>query len=1018
MKIVGFSIRRPVTVTMLFVAIAVFGGISYGRLALNLLPEISYPTLTIRTNYEGTAPAEVENLITETVENAVSVANNVIRVSSISKPEVSDVILEFSWRTNMDFAALDVREKLDVLQLPLDADKPILLRYDPSTDPIMRVSVSGSSDLSGIRYLSEEFVKSDLESIDGVAAVRISGGFEEEIHVELDEQKLASLGVSIQEVTTRLGQENINLTAGTLQEGESKYLVRTLNEFQDVEEINDVIVAQKNGVPIRLSDLGSAYSGYKERKVITRINGEESVEIAVFKAADANTVTAAAQVRTRLEELEQEYSGKRVPLNFQVVFDQSRFIEHSIDEVLNTAMIGGILAIIVLFLFLRSVKSTLIIALSIPLSIVATFFLMYGANISLNIMSLSGLALGIGMLVDNSIVVLEAIHRYQTQGHSPREAADLGASEVGHAVVASTLTTVCVFAPIVFVEGIAGQLFADQALTVTFSLVASLLVAIMLIPMLASLGQDGVENARIETPKKVREFFLVRPYSWFLAYALRQRLVFLAVALVLFAAALSLLAGLGSELIPEISQGEFFVDLQLPPGTPVEQTSLRIEEVEAVIRQEPDVERYYTIVGSGNQTGASAVEEREHIGQILVALGPGMLHEKETAVLEGLREGLRDIPAVDYKFSRPALFSFKQPIEVIVQGYNLQALKTYADRIRERLAQIPGLRDLKASTDGGNPEVQIHFDRQKLANYGLNINQAAGLLRNKIQGDIATELNEPDRKIDIRVRVLEEDRRSLFDLENLLLDVPNRSPVHLSTVADIVLEEGPTEIRRIGPQRVALISANLVDRDLQSAVDEIDQALQEFDLPPDMFAYVGGQSEERAVAFESMQFAILLAVFLVYLVMASQFESLVQPFIIMFAIPFALIGVALALYLTGLVLSVVVLIGGVILAGIVVNNSIVLIDFTNQLRGQGKDKFQAIQEACAVRLRPILMTTSTTVLGLIPMAVSLGEGSELRVPMAVTVIGGLMTSTLLTLALVPVLYTLLTREKVTMEKQA
>ena len=1018
MKIVGFSIRRPVTVTMLFVAIAVFGGISYGRLALNLLPEISYPTLTIRTNYEGTAPAEVENLITKTVENAVSVANNVIRVSSISKPEVSDVILEFSWRTNMDFAALDVREKLDVLQLPLDADKPILLRYDPSTDPIMRVSVSGSSDLSGIRYLSEEFVKSDLESIDGVAAVRISGGFEEEIHVELDEQKLASLGVSIQEVTTRLGQENINLTAGTLQEGESKYLVRTLNEFQDVEEINDVIVAQKNGVPIRLSDLGSAYSGYKERKVITRINGEESVEIAVFKAADANTVTAAAQVRTRLEELEQEYSGKRVPLNFQVVFDQSRFIEHSIDEVLNTAMIGGILAIIVLFLFLRSVKSTLIIALSIPLSIVATFFLMYGANISLNIMSLSGLALGIGMLVDNSIVVLEAIHRYQTQGHSPREAADLGASEVGHAVVASTLTTVCVFAPIVFVEGIAGQLFADQALTVTFSLVASLLVAIMLIPMLASLGQDGVENARIETPKKVREFFLVRPYSRFLAYALRQRLVFLAVALVLFAAALSLLAGLGSELIPEISQGEFFVDLQLPPGTPVEQTSRRIEEVEAVIRQEPDVERYYTIVGSGNQTGASAVEEREHIGQILVALGPGMLHEKETAVLEGLREGLRDIPAVDYKFSRPALFSFKQPIEVIVQGYNLQALKTYADRIRERLAQIPGLRDLKASTDGGNPEVQIHFDRQKLANYGLNIKQAAGLLRNKVQGDIATELNEPDRKIDIRVRVLEEDRRSLFDLENLLLDVPNRSPVHLSTVADIVLEEGPTEIRRIGPQRVALISANLVDRDLQSAVDEIDQALQEFDLPPDMFTYVGGQSEERAVAFESMQFAILLAVFLVYLVMASQFESLVQPFIIMFAIPFALIGVALALYLTGLVLSVVVLIGGVILAGIVVNNSIVLIDFTNQLRGQGKDKFQAIQEACAVRLRPILMTTSTTVLGLIPMAVSLGEGSELRVPMAVTVIGGLMTSTLLTLALVPVLYTLVTREKVTMEKQA
>jgi HAE1 family hydrophobic/amphiphilic exporter-1 len=388
-----------------------------------------------------------------------------------------------------------------------------------------------------------------------------------------------------------------------------------------------------------------------------------------------------------------------------------------------------------------------------------------------------------------------------------------------------------------------------------------------------------------------------------------------------------------------------------------------------------------------------------------------MLREKETEVLEGLRGAFQSLPAVDYKFSRPALFSFKTPIEVIIQGYNLTALKTYADRIRERLARIQGLRDLKASTDGGNPEVQIHFDRQKLANYGLTISQAAGLLRTKVQGDIATEFNELDRKIDIRVRVMEKDRRSLFDLENLVIDAPNGAAIQLATVADVVLEEGPPEIRRIGPQRVALISANITGRDLQSLVSEIEMVLGEMEFPPDMLPYVGGQSEERVVAFESMQFAILLAVFLVYLVMASQFESLVQPFIIMFSIPFALIGVAAALYLTQMVLSVVVLIGVVILAGIVVNNSIVLIDFTNQLRKQGLDKSEAIQEACAVRLRPILMTTSTTILGLIPMAVSLGEGSELRVPLAITVIGGLITSTLLTLGLVPVLYILITREK-------
>ncbi|MFQ5930545.1 MAG: efflux RND transporter permease subunit, partial [Acidobacteriota bacterium] len=441
MRIAQFSIRRPVTVTMVFVAIGVFGLISYNQLALNLLPEISYPTLTVRTGLEAAAPAEVESLISRPVENAVSVVNNVVRVSSVSKPEVSDVIVEFSWKTQMDFAALAIRERLDLVNLPLEAEKPILLRYDPSTDPIMRVSVTGSPNLASIRYLCEEFVRADIESTTGVAAVRVSGGLEEEILVELDEQLLAGLNLSIQDLTFRLAQENINLTGGTLEEGEAKYLVRTLNEFQAVEEMNDVIVAVRAGAPIRLKDIGRVYSGYKEREIITRLDGQESVEIAVFKAADANTVSVAGRVRERLEELEREYRGKRDPLEFDVVFDQSRFIKQSIDEVLQTAVMGGVLAVLVLFVFLRSLKSTLIIALSIPISIVATFFLMYGFNVSLNIMSLSGLALGIGMLVDNSIVVLESIYRYYLMGYGPREAADKGAGEVGQAVVASTMTT-------------------------------------------------------------------------------------------------------------------------------------------------------------------------------------------------------------------------------------------------------------------------------------------------------------------------------------------------------------------------------------------------------------------------------------------------------------------------------------------------------------------------------------------------------------------------------------------------
>jgi len=1021
MKIVQFSIRRPVTVTMVFVAIAVFGIVSYDQLALNLLPEISYPTLTIRTRYEAAAPAEVESLISRPVENAVSVVNGVVRVSSISKPEVSDVIVEFSWKTQMDFASLDVRERLDLVNLPLEADKPIILRYDPSTDPIMRVSVTGSPRLAAIRYLCEEFVRPEIESIKGVAAVRVSGGLEEEIHVELDEKKLAVLDLSIQDLTARMAQENINLTGGTLREGQSKYLVRTLNEFRSVEEINEVVIALKNGAPVRLKDVGRAYRGYKERKIITRLDGRESVEIAVFKAADSNTVTVAGMVRAELEQLEKSYEGKKDPLKFDVVFDQSRFIKQSVDEVLNTAIIGGILATLVLLLFLRSLKSTLIIALSIPISVVATFFLMYSSSVSLNIMSLSGLALGVGMLVDNSIVVLESIYRYYKKGYSPREAADQGASEVGHAVVASTMTTICVFAPIVFVEGIAGQLFADQALTVTFALAASLLVAIMLIPMLSSLGsaqagrKAGEPEASPETPSG-KTPLLVRPYIWVLRGALRFRLVPILVAFALFAFSASLLTRLGAELIPEISQGEFFIDYRFPPGTALEETSARLEIVEDRIRNLEGVADFYTIVGSGNQTGISAVEEREYIGQTLVRLEPGILHEKEDRVIEEIRTRLQNIPALEYDFSKPTLFSFKTPIEVVLQGYNLQALKIHAERVKDTIAALPGLRDLRASTEGGNPEVHIRFNRRKLAAYGLNVSTVANIVRNKVQGEIPTEFNEGFRKIDIRVRVAEDDRRSMEDLNRLVVDLPNAGNLHLSTIAEVTLEEGPTEIRRVGPQRAAIISGNIAGRDLQSVVADIENTLAGLQLPSDFSAYVGGQSQERAVAFESMQFAILLAIFLVYLVMASQFESLVQPFIILFAIPFALIGVGFALFITQQIINVVVLIGLVILAGIVVNNSIVLIDYTNQLRNSGLNKFDAVVEACKVRIRPILMTTVTTVLGLLPMALSWGEGAELRVPLAITIIGGLLVSTLLTLVLIPVLYTIFVLEK--REKEA
>ena len=502
MKLVEFSTRRRVTVAMLMVAIIAFGGVGFSRLAVNLLPDITYPTITVRTEYEGVAPLEIERLISEPVEGLVGVVSNVVRVSSISRPGISDVVVEFGWGTNMDFASLDIREKLDLSNLPRDADKPILLRFDPSLDPIMRLAFYGNLSLMEMRRVAEERLRPDLESLEGVAAVRINGGLEEEIQVEVEAQRLAYLGISINQVTSRLAAENVNLTGGMLKDGEAEFLVRTLNEFQGIDEIGEIVVGQIDRAPIKLKDVGRVFRGHRERDLVTRINGREGVEVSVFKEGDANTVQVSAAVQERLDEFLAENATLLQDSGMEVVFNQATFIQQAVDEVLNTAIIGGILAVIVLFLFLRDLKSTAIISLSIPLSVVATFFLMFGSDVSLNIMSLGGLALGVGMLVDNSIVVLESVQRYRDQGLNVLAAAVRGASEVGRAVIAATTTTICVFLPIVFVEGVAGQLFRDQALTVTYSLVASLVVALMLIPMLSSLSLESMIAEREEIGPK------------------------------------------------------------------------------------------------------------------------------------------------------------------------------------------------------------------------------------------------------------------------------------------------------------------------------------------------------------------------------------------------------------------------------------------------------------------------------------------------------------------------------------
>ncbi len=1052
MRIVDFSIRRPVTVLVLFIAIIAFGVVGFGRLSVDLLPDITYPSLSVRTDYEGAAPSEIENLITRPIENAVGVINNVVRVVSSSRPDLSEVTLEFGWGTDMDMAALDVRERLDVVRLPLDAPRPTLLRFDPSLDPILRFGLTGDEDLVRLRLIAEQEIQRNLERVEGVAAVLVSGGLEEEIHVEIDEHRVAGLGLSVPAVVNRLAQENVNLTAGRLLDGSTEYLVRTINEFERPEDMRDIVVDTTRTV-IRLDDVATIRRGAKEREVITRIDGRESIEIAVYKEGGTNTVTVADGVLARADELESRLEQVGDGLALTLVTDQARYIRQSVSEVLQTAVLGGILAVLVLILFLGELRSTLIIGVSIPISVVGTFFLMFVSGVSLNIMSLGGITLGIGLLVDNSIVVLEAIKRKRQEGLALVEASSAGTAEVGRAVIASTMTTVCVFVPIVFVEGIAGQLFGDQALTVTFSLAVSLLVALTLIPMLASRefraapaaeqtafrsaagrlagkaiaalgrivfwiffgtahGVDLLIQGILWLPSRLFQLGytgLVRAYPKVLDAALNHPFRVGTLAVALFAGTVFLFPRLGTELVPELIQGEFFVDTELPAGTHLDLNARRMERLEAAAAALPQVRTVYASVGTSSQQGGAAGELRENIGQLTVLLDPPVDREREEAVMALLRPHLDAEEDLLHLFGRPSYFSFRTPIELEIRGFNLTLLERVADEAVAKLREIPGLADVKSSTEGGNPELQIRFHRDRVAVLGYTVNQLGNLIRSKVLGDVATDIQREDRSIDIRLRTDESFRDSAADLGNLNIADGGTATIPLSSVAEVREVTGPAEIRRADGERVATITANTVGRDLGSVAADIEAEMAAISLPASFSWRLGGQQEEMETSFQSMQFAILLAVFMVYLVMASQFESLLHPFVILFSVPFSLIGVVLALWLFGVTVSVVVLIGVIMLAGIVVNNAILLLDTTNRLRRQGIAKLDALRKAGRVRLRPILMTTSTTVLGLLPMAVGLGEGSELRTPMAIAVIGGLLLSTALTLLVIPAVYRLIGR---------
>lgn len=1062
MQLVDFATRRRVTVIMCTVALLLFGLVSLSRLKVNLLPDLSYPTITVRTELNGAAPLEVENLITRPIEEAVGIIRNVRQVRSVSRAGQSDVTLEFSWGTDMDFAGIEVREKLDLLQLPLEASRPLLLRFDPSSEPVLRLALldtdaqeSGSQReerLKSLRRFAEDRLKPDIEAVEGTAAVKVSGGLEDEIQIFTDQDKLAQLNLSIETVAKRIRAENVNLSGGRLEQGSQRYLVRTLNEFQSVEDMANAIITTVDGKPVYLRDIADVRRGYKDREAITRVDGRESIELAVYKEGDANTVQLSKAVQARLEDLK-----KNLPAATQIrmVYDQAHFIKAAIDEVVTAAVLGGLISLLVVYCFLRDARATWITAVAIPVSVIGTFWLMYTSKLTLNIMSLGGIALAAGMLVDNAVVVLESIVRRREHGATPLEAARAGTREISMAVVASTFTTICVFFPMVFVTGIAGQLFRDQALTVTFSLLLSLIVALALVPMIVAGGPQhpvpgGVEAAPLgrvgralaATSGLIRRGarrlgalmrwvlsplvyvtqaayqYLYDIYPPVVTWALNNRLKVLVGALAVFLGTLALATRLGTELIPQLSQGGFDVDIRLPPGAPLDETDHTVGLAQKAAARLDNVALTYSVAGTGNRLDANPVDAGENTGKLSVTLKPGARRADEDVAMNGLRQAMGSVAGAQYQFSRPSLFSFSNPLEVEISGYDLERLRKVADAIKTRMIADGRFVDIKSTIEAGNPEIQIVFDQERAAQLGLEVRDVADRVVASVRGELATRYQWRDKKIDVLVRSVDTRQASLEEVRNLIVNPAAEHPVPLIAVADVKLAVGPAEIRRAAQERVAIVSADLGYGDLGSAKQALHRIVASVDIPAGLATRVAGQAEEFEDAKSSLIFAFSLAIFLVYLVMASQFESLLQPFVIMFTIPLAVIGAIWALFITGTTLNVIAALGLIMLAGIVTNNAIVLLDAVNQARARGMDKVSALVVAGRTRLRPILITKMTTILGLLPMALGFGEGAEIRAPMAITVIGGLTIATLLTLIVIPVMYATLDRRRDTVPAAA
>ncbi len=1080
----GVAIQRPVTVLMACVAVLLLGSVSFGGLSVDLLPDIGTPRVTLLTTADtgALAPQEIERLVTTPLENQVQTVSGVRRVTSTSREGMSVITVEFPWGTNLDIATLHIREAVDKVRqnLPDGVERPAVLRWDPGSEPVMGLAVAGEGSLGALREMVEAIVVPRMEQVQGIAGAQVTGGAQREIQVNLDPDKLTLYGLTVANVEQALERSNVSLQSGNVLQGALRYQVRAMGEFATVAEIEDVIVGtDPRRALVRLGDIGTIAEGVKPRTAGALLDGRQAIGVLLYKEAGSNTIEAVAAGETALDELRAQYPE----LTLEIAFENASFIAEAIDSVVQNIGIGSLFAFGVLFLFLRDPRNPVLIGIAIPISIIATFVLCYFADISLNIMTLGGLALGAGLLVDNSIVVLENIFRHRQLGEPATTAARRGTEEVAMAVAAATFTTIAVFLPIAYVHGVAGELFAAQAWTVTFSLLASLAVSLTVLPMLAArfmhldtvseapgpttedAATDDVAARRFRRLRRLGSWFgslpgravdwlltiilfwirlLMRAVVWIvspmlgafaaayeafagmyhgvLILALRHKALTLAAVVLLLGWGATLAQQLPWELMPQVNTGRFEVTIDVAPGTPYARLEQIVQETEAAARAGRGVARTFATLGAETGAITSSAAGALELAPTRARLSVIMTGERSRAMVPALEaamarvrttaEAIRGVSVVIDSQSNPLQRSLglaESGFQVLVRGDDLEVLQVLADQGAALLERVDGLADISSRSTRGNPEIRLQVRRDVAALYGVTVDNVTGALQAALQGVIPTQFVEFDRRIDIRVVALSEERTL-----DALMDQPYQTqlgPVPFRELVDYTRAEGPQEIQRRDRVREVPITATLAGISLSEAVAGAEAAMQEIDWPTGYRWRVGGERDEVEASFTSLAWALALAAALVYMVMAAQFESLLHPFVILFTLPLGWVGVVTGLWLLGLTINVVALIGAVVLTGIVVNDGIVKIDTINRLRSEGVPLRQAVVDGSALRLRPILMTTVTTICALIPLALGLGAGAELQRPLAVAVIGGEFTGTLLTLIVLPVIYEIIDRRR-------